>query len=115
MDHNQDSAPELDQFTEALLTNGLDFLNKPREELQAGQAKFSIVSFWTAVEILMKVPLVHEHWTLACSSKKMERKKYLAGDFQSVTFDEACARLGEVLKSLCQRKQLTYSTKLKPL
>lgn len=83
--------------TEALIANGLDFLNKAREELQAGHAKFSVVSFWTAVEILMKVPLVHEHWTLACSGKRIERKKYLTGDFQSVTYDEACARLGDVL------------------
>lgn len=90
-------AMPLSRETSALINNGLDFLNKAREELQAGQAKFSVVSFWTAVEILMKVPLVHEHWTLACSGKKMERKKYLAGDFQSVTYDEACARLGDVL------------------
>jgi len=93
----QNDGPVLGQDTEALISNGLDFLNKAREEFQAGQAKFSVVSFWTAVEILIKVPLVHEHWTLACSGKKMERKKYLSGDFQSVTYDEACARLNDVL------------------
>ena len=93
-EHNEQ---RLTSETESLIANGLDFLNKAREELQAGHAKFSVVSFWTAVEILMKVPLVHEHWTLACSGKRMERKKYLAGDFQSVTYDEACARLGDVL------------------
>ncbi|WP_210512508.1 hsdR [Pantoea ananatis] len=84
--------------TEALLSNGLNFLNRAREELEAGQVMFSIVSFWTAVEILLKVPLVHEHWTLVCSGKKLERRKYLEGDFQSVTYDEACARLGDVLE-----------------
>lgn len=26
---------------------------------------------WTAVEILLKVPLAHEHWTLVCSGKKL--------------------------------------------
>lgn len=80
-DEFEEEGQQLTTETEALITNGLDFLNKAREELQARQAKFSVVSFWTAVEILMKVPLVHEHWTLACSGKKMERKKYLAGDF----------------------------------
>ncbi|MDT8850249.1 hsdR [Pantoea dispersa] len=83
---------------EALLDNGLSFLNRAREELEAGQVMFSIVSFWTAVEILLKVPLVHEHWTLVCSGKKLERRKYLEGDFQSVTYDDACARLADVLE-----------------
>lgn len=47
--------------TAALLGNGLNFLNRAREELEAGQFMFFIVSFWTAIEILLKVPLVHEH------------------------------------------------------
>lgn len=93
----EEEGQKLTLETEALIANGLDFLNKAREELEAGQAKFSVVSFWTAVEILMKVPLVHEHWTLVCSGKKFEQKKYLAGDFQSVSYEEACARLGDVL------------------
>lgn len=103
----------LSQDTKALISNGLDFLNKAREELQAGQAKFSVVSFWTAVEILMKVPLVNEHWTLACSGKKMERRKYLAGDFQSVTYDEACTRLGDVLEKPLQQKTADIFNKVK--
>lgn len=108
-----DDGPGLSPETEALITNGLDFLNKARQELQAKQAKFSVVSFWTAVEILMKVPLVHEHWTLACSGKKMERKKYLAGDFQSVTYDEACARLGDVLEKPLSKKTADLFNKVK--
>ena len=108
-----DKGSRLSQDTEALISNGLDFLNKAREELQAGQAKFSIVSFWTAVEILMKVPLVNEHWTLACSGKKMERRKYLAGDFQSVTYDEACARLGDVLEKPLKKNTVELFNKVK--
>lgn len=84
--------------TAALLGNGMNFLNRAREELEEGQVMFSIVSFWTAVEILLKVPLVHEHWTLVCSGKKLERRKYLEGDFQSVSYDDACARLADVLE-----------------
>lgn len=110
---DEDKGPRLSQDTEALISNGLDFLNKAREELQAGQAKFSVVSFWAAVEILMKVPLVNEHWTLACSGKKMERRKYLAGDFQSVTYDEACARLGDVLEKPLNKKTVALFNKVK--
>ena len=49
---------ELSQDVQALINNGLDFLDKAREELEASKPKFSVVSFWTAVEILLKVPLV---------------------------------------------------------
>ena len=44
-----DKGPRLSQDAKALLSNGLDFLNKAREELQVGQAKFSVRSFLTAV------------------------------------------------------------------
>lgn len=63
--------PELSQDVKALIDNGLDFLEKALEELESSKPKFSVVSFWTAVEILLKVPLVHEHWTLACTGKKL--------------------------------------------
>lgn len=109
----QEEGQKLTTETEALITNGLDFLNKAREELEAGQAKFSVVSFWTAVEILMKVPLVQEHWTLACSGKKMERRSYLAGDFQSVTYDEAYARLRDVLEKPLNKKTADIFKKVK--
>lgn len=95
---NEPQRQELSQDVKALIDNGLDFLDKAMEELEASKPKFSVVSFWTAVEILLKVPLVHEHWTLACTGKKIVRSKYLAGDFQSVTYDEACARLGDILE-----------------
>ncbi|HAX7769225.1 TPA: hypothetical protein JTH82_005121, partial [Escherichia coli] len=77
----------------ALIKNGMDFLDKAREEFEAKQYKHSVVSFWIAVEILLKVPLASEHWTLVCSGKKVSRKSYLAGDFQSVSFDDVCTRL----------------------
>lgn len=108
-----DSKPSFLPGVEALLNNGLDFLDKARNELETGQAKFSVVSFWTAVEILLKVPLVHEHWTLVCSGKKIVRQKYLAGDFQSVTYDETCARLGEVLEKPLPKDTMAFFDKVR--
>lgn len=91
---------ELSQDVQALINNGLDFLDKAREELEASKPKFSVVSFWTAVEILLKVPLAHEHWSLVCSPKKpIKKQAYLAGDFQSVTYEETRERLKDVLES----------------
>lgn len=90
---------ELSQDVQALIKNGLDFLDKAREELEASKPKFSVVSFWTAVEILLKVPLAHEHWSLVCSPKKpINKQNYLAGDFQSVTYEETRSRLKDVLE-----------------
>jgi hypothetical protein len=82
----------------ALIENGMNFLDKARVEFEAKEYKHSVVNFWTAVEILLKVPLASEHWTLVCSGKKVSRKAYLAGDFQSVSFDEVCTRLREILE-----------------
>ncbi|MCY9848904.1 hsdR [Pectobacterium jejuense] len=75
----------------------MDFLQKAQDEF-ASSPTHSIVSFWTAVELLLKVPLAHEHWSLVCSGKKIVRKKYREGDFQSITFAEACERLSDVLE-----------------
>lgn len=91
--------PELSQDVQALINNGLDFLDQAREELEASKPKFSVVSFWTAVEILLKVPLAHEHWSLICSRKSAPRKQsYLDGDFQSITYDETRILLRDVLE-----------------
>lgn len=89
---------ELSPEVAALIDNGLTFLEKARHELNAGEDKYAIVSFWTAVEILLKVPLVHEHWTLVCTGKKITRQAYTTGDFQSVTYNETLERLGNILE-----------------
>ncbi|WP_238085629.1 hsdR [Pseudescherichia vulneris] len=90
---------ELSQDVKSLINNGLDFLDKARQELEDSKPKFSVVSFWTAVEILLKVPLVHEHWTLVCSKKNTPKKKdYLEGDFQSITYADTTALLRDVLE-----------------
>lgn len=88
---------ELSPEVRGLLDNGMDFLQKAQDEFTISPFH-SIVSFWTAVELLLKVPLAHEHWSLVCSGKKIIRAKYLTGDFQSITFAEACERLSDVLE-----------------
>ncbi|MDR1844459.1 MAG: hsdR [Citrobacter amalonaticus] len=88
---------ELSPEVRGLLDNGMDFLQKAQDEF-ATSPFHSIVSFWTAVELLLKVPLAHEHWSLVCSGRKIIRAKYLTGDFQSITFAETCERLSDVLE-----------------
>ncbi|QLW86562.1 hsdR (plasmid) [Citrobacter freundii] len=108
-----DDYPFVSKDVLTLIDNGLVFLDKAREELQDSMPKFSIVSFWTAVEILLKVPLLHEHWSLVCSGRKIERARYLAGDFQSVTYDETCQRLADVLEHLLPKETIDVFKKVK--
>lgn len=91
--------PELSEDVKALINNGLNFLEQAQKELSDSKPQFSLVSFWTAVELFLKVPLAHEHWSLICSRKTAPKKKsYQEGDFQSISYDETRALLRDVLE-----------------
>ena len=81
---------------ENLVRNGIDFLEKAMSQLDS-DPKHSVINFHTAVEIFLKAPLVHEHWSLVVVDRDPNRQKYEAGDFLSVTFDDACTRLSTSL------------------
>lgn len=92
---------------QALMTNGLEFLERAREEIDTSP-KDSVVCFWTGVELLLKVPLLQEHWTLVCSNSGkgvVSRADYLRGNFQSVSFEKTCNRLKKVLELPIPDKQ----------
>ncbi|WP_373964350.1 hsdR [Kosakonia sacchari] len=107
-DNNEEEyqAPELSPEVVALINNGMAFLEKAISEVKTAP-KFSVVSFWTAVEIMLKVPLAQEHWTLVCSGRNIRRKAYLTGDFQSITFQESCEKLRDVLEKPVPQSTLT--------
>lgn len=98
----------------ALIGNGFDFLEKAQEELKTNP-KHSVVSFWTAVEFLLKIPLLNEHWTLITANKAriISRKKYESGDFVSVSFDETCNRLDDILQRPFPDKTKTAFDKIR--
>ncbi|MCZ5739295.1 hypothetical protein O5290_21940 [Escherichia coli] len=87
---------ELSQM-QALINNGLDFLIKPVKSLEA-QPKFSVVSFWTAVEILLSSAGARTLVVGLQPGKANKKQAYLAGDFQSVTYEETRERLKDVLE-----------------
>jgi hypothetical protein len=86
---------------ENLVRNGIDFLTKAISQLES-EPKHSVVNFYTAVEIFLKAPLVHEHWALVVVDRNLNRQNYEAGDFLSVSFDDACTRLATALKQPLQ-------------
>jgi len=103
---------QLSPEVKGLLDNGMGFLQKAQDEFSDSPIN-SIVSFWTAVELLLKVPLAHEHWSLICSGKRIVRSKYLSGDFQSISFAEICERLSDVLETPLSKRTLESFNKVR--
>ena len=81
---------------ENLVRNGIDFLEKAMSQLDS-DPKHSVINFYTAVEIFLKAPLVHDHWTLVVLDRDLNRQKYEDGDFLSVSFEDSCSRLAGAL------------------
>lgn len=84
-----------------LVENGLDFLSKAISELKDNQQpKYSVIHFHAAVELFLKARLMHEHWSLVISKKQEpDREKFVKGDFQSASLDEANSRLRKIVQN----------------
>lgn len=80
-----------------LVGNAFDFLSKAIGEVES-QPKFSIINFYSAVELFLKARLLADHWSLVVN-KDADRKKFEAGDFVSVSFEVACERLNKIVQS----------------
>jgi hypothetical protein len=94
---------EVDAKPEAQLgrvvANAIDFLSQALKEFE-GAPKYSVIHFYSALELFVKARLLAEHWTLVVSKRQEpDRDKFLKGDFISVTLDEANDRLTRVLQS----------------
>jgi hypothetical protein len=85
-----------------LVENALEFLDKAIKEIKS-DPKHSIINFYSAVELLLKARLLHEHWSLVVA-KEPDRQRFESGNFVSVTFDEACARLRKIVQSPISEK-----------
>lgn len=82
-----------------LVDNALDFLSRALSELERSP-KYSLIHFHAAVELLLKARLLAEHWTLVIAKRQdADLKRFLAGDFQSVSLEEAADRLDKVIQS----------------
>lgn len=80
-----------------LVENAFDFLVRAIDEFE-DEPKFSIIHFYTAIELFLKARLFKDHWSLLVL-KDADRKKFEIGDFNSVSFEVACERLRKVVQS----------------
>ncbi len=86
-----------DNLSDHLTKNAIDFLIRAIEDFKT-QPKYSIIHFYSAVELFLKARLLSEHWSLVVQ-RDPDRLKFEAGDFIAVTFADACARLEKVVQS----------------
>lgn len=80
-----------------LVDNAFDFLRTAIAEVETSP-KLSVIHFYSAVELLLKARLLEEHWSLVVA-REPDRKKFEAGDFVSVSFEQACDRLQNIVQS----------------
>src|ERR1035437_6177562 len=87
-----------DSVFDNLVRNGFDFLNKALQEFDA-EPKFSVIHFYTALELFLKARLLREHWTLTLTKPEQgDIAKFRVGNFHSINLDDAEKRLRDILQ-----------------
>ena len=95
-----------EEMLKRLVENGFDFLNKALDELEE-YPKFSVIHFHVAVELFLKARLMDEHWSLVISRRETpDWNKFISGNFQSVSLDDAASRLEKVVRSGLTKSEL---------
>jgi ribosomal protein L37AE/L43A len=88
-----------EEMFKSLVDNAFDFLFKAISELDE-HPKYSVIHFYAAVELLVKSRLMYEHWSLVVTKRQEpDWDKFVSGDFQSVSLDEAASRLDKIVRS----------------
>jgi hypothetical protein len=73
--------------------SALDFLQQSIGELETAP-KYSIIHFWTSIELFFKARLLHEHWSLVVENANEANYEGLrTGRFKSTGFDATITRL----------------------
>lgn len=81
--------------------NGLDYLESViehlRDEPDQHDLKYAVLHLQAAVEVLLKVRLIREHWSLVFEKPSAASRTALAsGDFKSITLEDTLIRLTNI-------------------
>lgn len=88
---------------QALTESAFDFLEQSLEDLPS-KPKFSIIHFYTALELFLKARLLAEHWSLIVNGRNVPSKEnFDKGNFKSVGLYEACELLNNVAETKIPR------------
>jgi hypothetical protein len=81
---------------ERMVYNAIDFLKMSVEELKK-RPKYSVINFYSSIELFLKARLMREHWALiVVRPEKADKSSFLKGDFKSVGMREAISRLQNI-------------------
>jgi len=87
---------------ERVVDNAFDFLEKSLKQIKT-EPKFSVINYYSAIELFFKARLLLEHWSLILTNPAIaDKNKFLAGDFHSVSLEECHKRLANI----CQEKNI---------
>ena len=78
-----------------LADNAFDFLEKAIEQFYK-EPKYSIINFAIAVELFLKLRLIHEHWALICTSKSPNLSALKDGSARTINFRDIMPKIESI-------------------
>jgi hypothetical protein len=107
-------APNANDRFNDVVANAFDFLERSIAELQEGRPKYSVINFYSAVELFLKARLLKEHWSLiVMKPEKADKSEFAKGNFQSVGLAEAAIRLDKVVGDGLLMREIECFNKLR--
>jgi len=100
--------PKEDYF-EPIVKNMFEYINKSLDLLDEPQ--YSIIYFYTALELLFKARLLNEHWSLVISNfehGKSTFENFKNGASQSVYLNDAATRIRNLFKDLPNKYEYNF-------
>ena len=95
-----------------LVENAMDFVTRSIDEFDHAP-KYSVIHFYSAVELFLKARLLAEHWSLVVSAGKIpDWEKFVEGDFISVNLEQAADKLEKTVRSPLGKTELQVFKKL---
>lgn len=97
-----------DKEFDKLVESALDFLNRALKKVKT-EPKYSVIDFFTGVELILKARLLHEHWSLVVAKPgDVSKQKFLEGSFESATRKQCFTRLENVCGETLNEEQACF-------
>ncbi len=98
---------------DSFVLNAIDFLKTSLDELES-RPKYSIINFYSAIELFFKARLFKEHWSLVVGKpEKANLTSFNNGEFKSVSLVEANQRLINVCNDGVSKTELDHFISLR--
>ena len=82
------------EIVTTLLDNAFDYLEKSAKEFDS-DPKYSVINFFSSVELFLKARLACEHWSLIVADE-IVLSKFLDGDSKTLYYEELVKRLNQI-------------------